>query len=134
MLQMTVGTCHEINVSGLEDILKSKVFEEWQQQHPDEKLKMIFIVHPSVYEEFNKQSYLYNYVAAEGNSKDDSKTRPRNTEKRREERKAFIESQVVQYVMTIDLEQRLTIIQQQGRKRQRDDLDSSDREEKRQKK
>lgn len=32
---MTVGTSHEINISGLEDILKSKVFEEWQQQHPD---------------------------------------------------------------------------------------------------
>jgi len=69
---MTVGKSHDINISGLEDILKSEVFEDWRQQHPDEKLKMIFIVHPSVYEKFTKQSYLYNYVAAEGNSKEDS--------------------------------------------------------------
>lgn len=48
--------------------------------------------------------------------------------------KHFIESQIAQYVMMIDLEERLTIIQQQGRKRQRDGLDSNDREEKRQKK
>jgi hypothetical protein len=84
MLQITVGASHDINISGLEDILKSKVFEDWQQQHLNEKLKMIFIVHPSVYKEFTKQLYLYNYVAAEGSSKNDSKTRLRNTEKRKE--------------------------------------------------
>lgn len=95
MLQMTIGVSHQINICGLEDILKSGIFDEWIKQHPNEKLRMIFIVHPSVYKEFTKQTYTYNHVAEEGNSKDNSEKRQRNTEKR----KAAAESKVTQYVI-----------------------------------
>ena len=134
MLQMTIGVSHQINICGLEDILKSGIFDDWTKQHPNEKLRMIFIVHPSVYKEFTKQTYTYNYVAEEGNSKDDSEKGLRNTEKRKEERKAAIESKVTQYVMAVDLEKRLKVLLQPGVKRLRQEEDTGEREKKRQKK
>jgi hypothetical protein len=57
MFQMTVGKSHEINISGLEEILKSNIFEAWRKERQDEYLKLMFIVHKSTYKEFGKQNY-----------------------------------------------------------------------------
>jgi len=94
---------------------------------------MVFIVHPAVFKEFKKQSYTYkSEEEEEGNSKVASKNRQRNTMKRKEERKIAIETQVCQYVMEVDLEERLRSLRQKfGTKRRWSGNDSDERVKKR---
>ena len=107
MFQMTVGKSHEINISGLEEILRSKVFDSWRKEHRNECLKLIFIVHKSVYQEFGKQHYRFTSPDAEENCKAAQAKKPRNTIKLKESRKRSIESKIRQYVLEIDVEELL---------------------------
>jgi hypothetical protein len=128
MFQMTVGKTHPINISGLENVVQSQVFRSFQKEHPETPLRMIFIVHPSVFKNFKKQSYTYKSKEKEqeGNSKTTSKNRKRNTTKRKAEQKIAIETQVCQYVMEVDLEERLRSLRQKmGIKRPRSAKDSN---------
>ena len=94
MLQMTIGSGHSINMDGLEKILNSGIFTEWENNHPDETLRLIFVVDVSADLEFIKEQ-TFRYT--ESINKAD---RGRSKEKRRE----FVNSRVTQYVMKIDLE------------------------------
>ena len=58
ILQLTVGKTHEIDISGLEEAIKSDIFKTWKAEHPNLKLRLIFVVHPSVFMEFDKQTYI----------------------------------------------------------------------------
>ena len=58
MLQMTVGVQHTINMNGLEASLKSGIFKQWENDHPDKLLKFIFIVDTAVYEEYLRDQNL----------------------------------------------------------------------------
>ena len=49
MLQMTVGEEHTVNMEGLEKVMNSGIFREWENEHPAEKLKLIFVVDSVVY-------------------------------------------------------------------------------------
>jgi hypothetical protein len=107
MFQMTVGKTREINISGLEEVLKSNIFEGWRKEHKDEYLKLIFIVHKSTYQEFGKQSYKYTNVDSEGNSKAAKDQRKRNTAKIKASRKLTVESAIRQYILEVDIEELL---------------------------
>jgi hypothetical protein len=122
MFQMTVGETHPINMSGLEELLQSNIFADWEKEHPDEKLKMIFVVHPSVYKSFKKQTYLY--------SRDE-----KSKNERKQEVKQEVESKVTQYVMMVDLEQTLRVAAKPGAKRKRSesDIELDNRDNKKQK-
>jgi hypothetical protein len=129
LVQMTVGVDHEINIAGIEEVLEARVFGEWEDKHPDEKLRLIFIVHPSVFDHFQKQTYRYPNKEVEG-------TKIRSTDKRRKTRKDQVEDRVEQYVMTVDLKERLEQLRASFPKcTAEEDLDSiSGRAAKRQKK
>ena len=133
MFQMTIDKTHPINISGLENIVQSQIFRSFQKEHPDTRLRMVFIVHPTIFKEFKKQSYTYkSEEEEEGNPKAASKSRQRNTTKRKEERKIAIETQVCQYVMEVDLEERLRSLRQKfATKRLRSGKDSNERVKKR---
>jgi len=91
---MTVGSGHSINMNGLEKILNSGVFTEWENDHPEELLRLIFVVDSSADPEFIKEQ-TFRYTQSTNKA-----DRGRNKEKRRE----FVNSRVAQYVMKIDLE------------------------------
>jgi hypothetical protein len=128
LVQMTVGADHEINIAGIEDVLEAGVFTEWGDKHPDENLRLIFIVHPSVFDAFQKQTYRYSNEEVEG-------TKIRNTEKRKKMRRDRVEDRVEQYVMKVDLKETLERLRAALPKRTAaEDLDSiSGRAAKRQK-
>lgn len=132
MVQMTVGKQHPINISGLEEILKSNIFQSWQENNPDEKLRLIFIVHKSVFNNFGKQSYKYNDGDANGNSITAAKNRLRNNLNIKEERKRHVEAKVTQYVLGVDLEQTLKRLRHSVKRERADDSEVKD-EQKRQK-
>ena len=56
--QITVGQKHGIKAWELLAALDSKIFDDWQLQHPGEKLKLIFICDGYIFENFNRQPYL----------------------------------------------------------------------------
>jgi hypothetical protein len=107
MLQMTTGETHDINVSGLEEILQSNIFQAWQKEHPNDDLKFIFIVHKSTFKEFGKQTYEYGKVDIGGNSKATQEQRKRNTAKVKEGRKMAVEAKIRQYILEVDVEELL---------------------------
>jgi hypothetical protein len=107
MLQMTVAGHHPVKISGLEDVLGSRIFLRWMQENPGQKLKLVFLVHPSKFEEFGTQSYSYDEVDKEGNSTAASKLRAKNTKARRDERKSEVEKYITQYVMEVNIEDRI---------------------------
>ena len=107
MFQMTVGKTHDINISGLEEILRSNIFEAWRKKHTNEYLKLIFVVHKSTYQEFGKQNYKYTKVDIEGNSKAAQQKRKRNTATAKESRRRAVEAKIRQYVLEVDLEKLL---------------------------
>ena len=97
MLQMTVGLGHSINIDGLEKFLNTGVFAEWENNHPEETLRLIFVVDASAESEFIKeQTFRYTQSLNKAG-------RGRSKEGRRE----FVSSRVTQYVMKIELEARL---------------------------
>jgi hypothetical protein len=51
MLQMTVDQDNTINMSRLEMILASGIFNEWENRNPDKQLSLIFVVDPAVYKQ-----------------------------------------------------------------------------------
>lgn len=126
MFQMTIGKEHPINISGLEGVLQSNIFQPWQKLNPDQKLKMIFVVHNSVFKEFSKQSYKYNDVDPNGNSKNAANTKSKNTPAVKEQRKNFVENKVTQYVLEVDLGPKLRSLRQSVKKRGRDDYESDE--------
>src|SRR5204863_3039580 len=101
MFQMTVGKLHDVNISGLEEILQSNIFQAWQKEHPNDYLKFIFIVHKSTFKEFGKQTYKYTNDIG-GNSKAAQEQRTRNTAKVNERRKTAVEAKIRQYVLEVD--------------------------------
>jgi hypothetical protein len=94
-LQMTVGKDHKINISGIENVLKSGKFGTWEDQHPNQPLRLLFIVHPTVFDNFTKQTYRYPDRTKHGNKK------------QKAERKEKVENQVQQYVLKVDLRDKL---------------------------
>ena len=117
MLQMTVGSGHSINMDGLEKILNSGVFTEWENNHPEEPLRLIFVVDSSADSEFIKEQ-TFRYTQSTNKA-----DRGRSKEKRRE----FVNSRVAQYVMKIDLEARLKEIRYgAGYKRGREGEEGAD--------
>jgi hypothetical protein len=69
MLQMTVGEQHTINMNGLEASLKSNIFKQWENDHPDKLLKFIFIVDTAIYEEYiGDQSFRYTKTSNKADS------------------------------------------------------------------
>jgi hypothetical protein len=97
MVQMTVGAEHGINVNGLESVLKSGIFTEWENQHPNELLKLVLIVDGQAYEKFRKdQAYTYNPEARKANNRS-----------ARDKKQMDLESRYKQYVMKVDLEEEL---------------------------
>lgn len=104
---MTVSKTHPISISGLETVLESGIFNEWLAKHPGSKLKLVFVLHPSVYEEFGKQSYAYSDVSSRDKSKLSFTQKPWNTQKVNDERKGEIEDYITQYAASVDLGQRL---------------------------
>lgn len=97
MLQMTVGEQHTINMNGLEASLKSSIFKQWENDHPDKLLKFIFIVDTAFYEEYLRdQSFKYTEVSNKADS-----------DWKKEARRESVECRVEQYVLKVDLERRL---------------------------
>jgi hypothetical protein len=89
LLQMTVGKDHKINISSIKNILASGKFREWEDQHPGQPLRLVFIVHPTVFDNFTKQTYRYSDKSTDG-------SKHRNNQKQKTERKEKVESQVQQ--------------------------------------
>jgi hypothetical protein len=69
MFQITIAKEHPIDISSLEGVLQSNIFRPWQNLNPNQKWKMIFVLHSFVFKEFSKQSYKYNDVDPNGNTK-----------------------------------------------------------------
>ena len=70
MLQMTVGEEHTVNMEGLEKVMNSGIFREWENEHPAEKLKLIFVVDSAVYSEYErKQTFRYPRSEKNANNK-----------------------------------------------------------------
>ena len=97
MLQMTIGEEHNINIEGLERAMNSGIFQEWEDEHPEEKLKLIFVVDSAVYSEYQRKQ-TFRYSRSEKNA---------NNKRKNETKKEKIESQMEQYVLKIDLSARL---------------------------
>ena len=55
---MTIGQSHSINVPGLQKALSSGIFAAWENAHPMEPLKFIFVVDPFAYNEYQKSQLL----------------------------------------------------------------------------
>ena len=104
MLQMTVGEEHTINMEGLKKAMDGGIFREWEERHPTERLKQIFVVDSAVYSEYErKQTFMYPRSE-------------KNANKRKNEReKEKMESQLEQYVLKIDLSARLRELRLGGR-------------------
>ena len=92
ILHMTVGKPHEIDISGLEEAIKSDIFETWKAEHPNQKLQLIFVVHSSVFEDFDKQIYKYSEPSpSEGRSKKGSECKEKNIAEAKDRRKSDVE-------------------------------------------
>ena len=78
MLQITVGKEHSINMEGLEKAMNSGIFREWEDKHPKEKLKLIFVVDSAVYSEYErKQTFRYSRSEKNANNKRKMKRKKR---------------------------------------------------------
>jgi hypothetical protein len=128
ILHMTVGKPHEIDISGLEEAIKSHIFETWKAEHPNKKLQLIFVVHPSVFMEFDKQTYKDSEPSPyEGGSKKGSECKEKNIAEAKDRRKSDVEKMITQYVLTVDLGDRLRDLRNGvGRKRGREEDDLQD--------
>jgi len=58
LIQITVGKKHGVKSSGLEKILKDKLFNAWRNDHPDQKLRLVFLCDRFNFDQFTKQPYL----------------------------------------------------------------------------
>jgi hypothetical protein len=119
LFQMTVGKTHPIKILGLEDVIDSGIFHEWLAQHPGSRLKLVFILHPSVYQEFGKQSYLYSNASPHGKSKLSLSKQPWSTENVKIMRKMKVEDYITQFAMSVDLEQRQRELRRHTAKKRR---------------
>ena len=97
MLQMTIGEKHTINMEGLEKAVNSGIFQQWKDEHPKEKLKLIFVVDSIAYSEY-KRKQTFRYSRSEKNA---------NNKRKNARKKEKVESQMEQYVLKIDLSARL---------------------------
>ena len=97
MLQITVGDEHSINMEGLEKAKNSGIFREWEDEHPEEQLKLILVVDLAAYSECERK-HTFRYPRSEKSA---------NSERKNEKRKEKVESQMEQYVLKIDLSARL---------------------------
>jgi hypothetical protein len=61
MLQMTIGQKHTVNRDGLEKILNSGIFTKWENDHPEELIKLIFVVDLSADTQLLKEQ-AYRYI------------------------------------------------------------------------
>lgn len=97
MLQMTIGEEHTFNMEGLEKAMNSGIFGEWADEHPAEKLKLIFVVDSAVYSKYErKQTFGYSRSEQDANNK-----------RKHERKKQHMESQIEQFVLKIDMSARL---------------------------
>jgi hypothetical protein len=102
---------------------RSNIFQDWETSNPGGKIRLLFIVHPSGFREFSKQSYKYHDVDPNGNSIKATKEKPRNAAKVKEQRKKKAELQVIQHVLEVDLEGRLRKLRGFGAKRAVSEVD-----------
>jgi hypothetical protein len=80
-LQMIVGEQNTINMNGLEASLKSSIFKQWENDHPDKLLKFIFIIDTAVYEEYLRdQSFKYTKASNKADSDWKKETRRESVE------------------------------------------------------
>ena len=58
MVQITVGQKHGVKWKGIQAAMDSGIFQDWQNDHPGEKLSLVFLCDSYNYEGFIKQPFL----------------------------------------------------------------------------
>lgn len=123
VLQMTVGKDHPINVPGLEKILKSGIFAEWENENPTERIKFVFVLDEENEEIDRKQSLAFGESEQKKTSEQLEQKKRRAERSRRQE---AIEARIEQYALRVDLEGRLKELRRYNtNKRGRDEDEDS---------
>ena len=114
MLQMTVGAQYPIKIAGLEAILESGMFNEWQNANGGGSHRFKFVVDKSVCNLYDKEQ---TFSCNEHKQKDGKRGPSKAVESKHKQRRKEAVQEEMEYVLLIDLrpqQEQLGVKRKQG--------------------